>query len=152
MDFWTSSSLVCKFPHLPYYSVTVCTLGHPNLHCRRHSLTPRAVITACGHRMAHRKWNETKQLPSMLPGPPVPGCSLNSFHFLWAILCPQAVYVRLFLNLQHHCRKCGAVVCSSCSANKMPVSIKSDKASRVCNSCYDGQNGARRPESPPKSN
>ena len=27
----------------------------------------------------------------MLPGPAVPGCSLVSFHFLWAILCPQAV-------------------------------------------------------------
>ena len=27
----------------------------------------------------------------MLPGPDVPGCSLVSFHFLWAIQCPQAV-------------------------------------------------------------
>ena len=46
--------------------------------------------------MAHRKWKETKQEPSLLPGPAVPGpavpgCSLVSFHFLWAILCPQAV-------------------------------------------------------------
>ena len=47
--------------------------------------------TACGHRMAHRKWKETKHQPSLLPGPSVPGCSLVSFHFLWAILCPQAV-------------------------------------------------------------
>ena len=37
--------------------------------------------------MAHRKWKETKQQPSLLPGPAVPG----SVHFLWAILCPQAV-------------------------------------------------------------
>ena len=42
-------------------------------------------------RMAHRKWKETKQQPILLPGPAVPGCSLVSFHFLWAILCPQAV-------------------------------------------------------------
>ena len=41
--------------------------------------------------MAQRKWREIKQQPSMLPGPAVPGCSLVSFHFLWAILCPQAV-------------------------------------------------------------
>ena len=41
--------------------------------------------------MAHRKWRETKQLPSLLPGPAVPGCSLIPFHFLWAILCPQTV-------------------------------------------------------------
>ena len=27
----------------------------------------------------------------MLPGPAVLGCCLVSFHFLWAILCPQAV-------------------------------------------------------------
>ena len=31
------------------------------------------VSTACGHRMANRKWKETKQLPSMLPGPAVLG-------------------------------------------------------------------------------
>ena len=49
------------------------------------------TATACGHRMAHRKWKETKQQPSMLPGPAMPGCSLVSFHFLWDILCPQVV-------------------------------------------------------------
>ena len=42
--------------------------------------------------MSHRKWKETKQEPCMLPGPAVPGCCLISFHFPWAILCPQAVY------------------------------------------------------------
>ena len=47
--------------------------------------------TACVHRIYHRKWKETKQLPSMLPGPAVPGCCLVSFYFLWAILCTQAV-------------------------------------------------------------
>ena len=35
--------------------------------------------------MAHRKWKESKQQPSMLPGPAVRGCCLISFHFLWAI-------------------------------------------------------------------
>ena len=40
------------------------------------------LSTACGHRMDHRKWKETKQEPSMWPGPAVPGCSLFSFHFL----------------------------------------------------------------------
>ena len=51
----------------------------------------RRHYTACGHRMAHRKWKEIKQQPSLLPGPAVPGCSLVSSHFLWAILCPKAV-------------------------------------------------------------
>ena len=47
-------------------------------------------------RMADRKWKEIKQQPSMLPGPSVPGCSLDSFHFLWAILCPQPQAVDFF--------------------------------------------------------
>ena len=42
-------------------------------------------------RMAHRKWKEAKQLPSMLPGPAVPGCCLLSFHILWAILSTSTV-------------------------------------------------------------
>ena len=42
--------------------------------------------------MAHRKWKEIKQQSSMLPGSAVPGYSVVSFHFLWAILCPQAVF------------------------------------------------------------
>ena len=36
--------------------------------------------------MAHRKWKESKQQPSMLPGPAEPGSCLASFHFLWAIV------------------------------------------------------------------
>ena len=41
---------------------------------------------------------ETKQHPSLLPGPAVPVCSLFSFHFLSAILCLQAVYYWLRIN------------------------------------------------------
>ena len=47
--------------------------------------------TACGHRMVDRKRKEGKQQPSMLLGSAVPGSSLVSIYFLWAILCPQAV-------------------------------------------------------------
>ena len=47
--------------------------------------------TACGHRIAHRKWEETKlQRGTAGPGNRL-GCCLVFFHFLWAILCPQAV-------------------------------------------------------------
>ena len=45
-------------------------------------------------RMAHRKWKETKQLPSMLPGPAVPGCCLVCFHIMWAILSTSTAHVR----------------------------------------------------------
>ena len=47
--------------------------------------------TACGHRMAHRKWKETKQQPGTAGPDNMLGCCLVSFHFLWAILCWQAV-------------------------------------------------------------
>ena len=48
--------------------------------------------TACGHRMAHRKWKENKQQPGTTGPGNMLGSSLVSFHFLWAILCPQAVW------------------------------------------------------------
>ena len=44
-------------------------------------------------RMAHRKWKEFKQKPSMLPGSAVPGSCLVSVHFLWAILSTSTVYL-----------------------------------------------------------
>ena len=47
-------------------------------------------------RLAHRKWKETKQQPSMLPGPAVPGSCLVSFHILWAILNTSTV--QCFVN------------------------------------------------------
>ena len=43
-------------------------------------------------RMAHRKWKETKQKPSMLSGPAVPGCCLIFFHILWVILSTSTVH------------------------------------------------------------
>ena len=49
--------------------------------------------TACGHRIPHRKWKEIKLQPGTAgPGNRL-GCCLVSFHFLWAILCPQAVLI-----------------------------------------------------------
>ena len=46
----------------------------------------RIYCTVLELRVAHRKWKETKQLPSILPGLAVPGSCLLSFHILWAIL------------------------------------------------------------------
>ena len=48
--------------------------------------------TACGHRITHRKWKETKLQPVTVgPGNRL-GCCLVYFHFLCAILCPQVVF------------------------------------------------------------
>jgi len=41
-------------------------------------------------------------------------------------------------NRRHHCRKCGKVVCGNCSSKKWDLPAISNKASRVCDSCFDG--------------
>ena len=71
------------------------------------AVTYVAISTACGHRMAYRKWKETKQQLSLLPGPAVPGCSLVSFHFLfmynfwWAICGKWNVKFCMRLGVTH---------------------------------------------------
>ena len=47
--------------------------------------------TACGHRMAHRKWRDIKLQPGTAGPGNMLGSCLVSFHILWANLCPQAV-------------------------------------------------------------
>ena len=48
----------------------------------------------------HRKWRETKQQPSMLPGPAVPGCCFVSFHFVCYI--HHSCTVDIFERLENH--------------------------------------------------
>ena len=43
--------------------------------------------------------------------------------------------LNIFL-LQHHCRKCGSVVCASCSSQKFLMPAQSSKPLRVCDPCY----------------
>ncbi|XP_038621532.1 zinc finger FYVE domain-containing protein 26 isoform X1 [Tachyglossus aculeatus] len=37
---------------------------------------------------------------------------------------------------RHHCRRCGRLVCSSCSTKKMPVEGCRENPARVCDQCY----------------
>ncbi|XP_050190964.1 zinc finger FYVE domain-containing protein 26 isoform X4 [Myiozetetes cayanensis] len=39
-------------------------------------------------------------------------------------------------NRRHHCRRCGRLVCSSCSTKKMAVEACRENLSRVCDQCY----------------
>ncbi|XP_053130387.1 zinc finger FYVE domain-containing protein 26 isoform X2 [Hemicordylus capensis] len=39
-------------------------------------------------------------------------------------------------NRRHHCRRCGRLVCSSCSAKKMVVEACRENPARVCDQCY----------------
>ena len=55
--------------------------------------------------MAHRKWKEIKQQPSMLPGPAVSGSCLASFHFLWAIHPIRPVQPNSLGTLRKHFTK-----------------------------------------------
>lgn len=41
------------------------------------------------------------------------------------------------LTRRHHCRKCGAVVCGSCSNRRFLLAAQSSKPLRVCLTCYD---------------
>uniref|UniRef100_A0A670Z0U2 Zinc finger FYVE domain-containing protein 26 n=1 Tax=Pseudonaja textilis TaxID=8673 RepID=A0A670Z0U2_PSETE len=39
-------------------------------------------------------------------------------------------------NRRHHCRRCGRLVCSSCSTKKMAVEACKENPARVCDQCY----------------
>ncbi|XP_050809350.1 zinc finger FYVE domain-containing protein 26 isoform X7 [Gopherus flavomarginatus] len=39
-------------------------------------------------------------------------------------------------NRRHHCRRCGRLVCSSCSTKKMVVEACRENPARVCDQCY----------------
>ena len=38
---------------------------------------------------------------------------------------------------RHHCRACGKVVCSTCSANKAPLRYRDFEVARVCDDCFE---------------
>ncbi|XP_019406944.1 PREDICTED: zinc finger FYVE domain-containing protein 26 isoform X1 [Crocodylus porosus] len=43
-------------------------------------------------------------------------------------------------NRRHHCRRCGRLVCSSCSSKKMVVEACRETPARVCDQCYNYHN------------
>uniref|UniRef100_A0A8C0EPY4 Zinc finger FYVE domain-containing protein 26 n=1 Tax=Bubo bubo TaxID=30461 RepID=A0A8C0EPY4_BUBBB len=49
-------------------------------------------------------------------------------------------------NRRHHCRRCGRLVCSSCSTKKMAVEACRENLSRVCDQCYSYYNREHLPE------
>ncbi|XP_016079331.1 PREDICTED: zinc finger FYVE domain-containing protein 26 isoform X2 [Miniopterus natalensis] len=56
-------------------------------------------------------------------------------------------------NRRHHCRRCGRLVCSSCSTKKMVVGGCRENPTRVCDQCYsyynkDGPEKPGQPEAP----
>uniref|UniRef100_A0A4W3I277 Zinc finger FYVE domain-containing protein 26 n=1 Tax=Callorhinchus milii TaxID=7868 RepID=A0A4W3I277_CALMI len=54
-----------------------------------------------------------------------------------AVLCMVCWKERFTMfNRRHHCRRCGRVVCNSCSINKMVVEDCRENPARVCDQCY----------------
>lgn len=43
-------------------------------------------------------------------------------------------------NRRHHCRRCGRLVCSSCSTKRMVVEACRENLARVCDQCYNYYN------------
>jgi len=50
------------------------------------------------------------------------------------------------INRRHHCRKCGSVVCGSCSTRRYLLPNVSSKPIRVCDPCYESLSGTLKPE------
>ncbi|KAM7041726.1 zinc finger FYVE domain-containing protein 26 isoform 1-T1 [Acridotheres tristis] len=48
-------------------------------------------------------------------------------------------------NRRHHCRRCGRLVCSSCSTKKMEIEACRENLSRVCDQCYSYYNRENMP-------
>lgn len=54
-------------------------------------------------------------------------------------------------NRRHHCRRCGRLVCGSCSSKKMVVEGCRENPTRVCDQCYSYYNKDAPEESPCQS-
>ena len=52
-------------------------------------------------------------------------------------MCQKCTAEFTVLVRRHHCRACGQVVCSNCSANKAPLRYLEFDSARVCDTCCD---------------
>lgn len=52
-------------------------------------------------------------------------------------MCQKCTVEFTVLVRRHHCRACGQVVCSTCSANKAPLRYLDFDSARVCDLCYE---------------
>jgi hypothetical protein len=60
-----------------------------------------------------------------------------------APLCMQCGQKFVFPSrMRHHCRNCGACICTECSHNKIAIPGKGPKPERVCPPCFDRISGA----------
>ena len=86
--------------------------------------------------MAHRKWKETKVQPATAGPGNMLGCCLVSFHFLWAILCTQAVHTFAISRYSEACSSTLASTYSSGSSSERKV-VTTD-LHHLCTSSHTG--------------
>ena len=84
----------------------------------------RSLCTACGHRIAHRKWKENKLHPGTAGPGNMFGSCLVSSHFLWAILCPQAVKNQI----RTKGKEPWTVIMEECRENVTQFGVENDSA------------------------
>ena len=134
----------CCLAKLPKQFLFCTTLYRGALEMQTKGL---AHCTGRMERIAHRKWKESKQQPSMLSGLAVPGCCLIYFHYLWAIhpirpVCKAASASDFSQPLQRVLvgfdLPCTPVMTSNNekSVRRFPSKLSSREESRVI--CYDG--------------
>ncbi|XP_072896254.1 zinc finger FYVE domain-containing protein 26 isoform X1 [Hemitrygon akajei] len=54
---------------------------------------------------------------------------------MYCLVCCKERFT--MFNRRHHCRRCGRVVCQSCSTNRMEIKSCREKPVRVCDQCYN---------------
>ena len=69
-------------------------------------------------------------------------CKMGSAPPIWVpdrrvSMCQKCAVEFTVLIRRHHCRACGQVVCSNCSANKAPLRYLEFDSARVCDTCFD---------------
>lgn len=52
-------------------------------------------------------------------------------------------FCELFLDFQHHCRRCGGIFCGSCTQLRMVLRGQGDSPVRICEPCKKLEEAAR---------
>lgn len=85
---------------------------------------PKPLIVLANHRWLIPRINGLTGCPQVRPS-----------HFLFPAPLSLSNDPPQF-NRRHHCRRCGRLVCSSCSTKKMVVEGCRENPARVCDQCY----------------
>ena len=101
-----------------------CQLCEGKDSCVLSQQRPKPLIVLANHRWLIPRINGLTGCPQVRPS-----------HFLFPAPLSLSNDPPQF-NRRHHCRRCGRLVCSSCSTKKMVVEGCRENPARVCDQCY----------------